>query len=196
MNERLLQFIQYKTRGKQAEFASLMGWSPQYLHKMLKEGGIGIRPIVALLEKCSELEGKPCRYKRVKNAVKAACAGIEDARVELYDSGQLVVYDARDDSHKGIDLYPSRYDVASGDELFCACYLENYISDNDGIRGMLADILGPDEVREMVTVFDDKLRDVCDKIGAAHDAARQLADTYKAIGLGQDVEAASKRAVY
>ena len=151
---------------------------------------------VALLEKCSELEGKPCRYKRVKNAVKAACAGIEDARVELYDSGQLVVYDARDDSHKGIDLYPSRYDVASGDELFCACYLENYISDNDGIRGMLADILGPDEVREMVTVFDDKLRDVCDKIGAAHDAARQLADTYKAIGLGQDVEAASKRAVY
>lgn len=58
MNERLLKFIQYKTRGKQAEFASLMGWSPQYLHKMLKEGGIGIRPIIALLEKFPELNAR------------------------------------------------------------------------------------------------------------------------------------------
>ena len=58
MNERLLQFIQYKTCGKQADFAELMGWSPQYLHKMLKEGGIGIRPIVALLEKFPELNAR------------------------------------------------------------------------------------------------------------------------------------------
>lgn len=58
MNERLLQFIQYKTGGKQAEFAEMMGWSPQYLHKMLKEGGIGIRPIVALLEKFPELNAR------------------------------------------------------------------------------------------------------------------------------------------
>lgn len=58
MNERLLQFIQYKTGGKQAEFADMMGWSPQYLHKMLKDGGIGIRPIVALLEKFPELNAR------------------------------------------------------------------------------------------------------------------------------------------
>lgn len=58
MNERLLQFIQYKTGGKQAEFADMMGWSPQYLHKMLKEGGIGIRPIVTLLEKFPELNAR------------------------------------------------------------------------------------------------------------------------------------------
>lgn len=58
MNERLLQFIQYKTGGKQADFADLMGWSPQYLNKMLKEGGIGIRPIVALLEKFPELNAR------------------------------------------------------------------------------------------------------------------------------------------
>ena len=58
MNERLLQFIQYKTGGKQADFAELMGWSPRYLHKMLKEGGIGIRPIVALLEKFPELNAR------------------------------------------------------------------------------------------------------------------------------------------
>lgn len=151
---------------------------------------------VALLEKCSWLEGKPCRYKRVKTAVKAACSDISGARVELYDRGQLVVYDARDDSRDGIDLYPSKYDVASDDELFCTCYLENYISDNDGIRGMLADILGPDEVRDMVDVFDDRLREVCGQISEAHGAARRLADTYKAIGLNQDIEAATKRAVY
>ena len=53
-----MQFIQYKTGGKQADFAELMGWSPQYLHKMLKEGGIGIRPIVALLEKFPELNAR------------------------------------------------------------------------------------------------------------------------------------------
>lgn len=58
MNERLLQFIQYKTAGKQTDFAELMGWSPQYLHKMLKEGGIGIRPIVSLLEKFPELNAR------------------------------------------------------------------------------------------------------------------------------------------
>lgn len=58
MNERLLQFIQYKTGGKQADFAELMGWLPQYLHKLLKEGGIGIRPIVALLEKFPELNAR------------------------------------------------------------------------------------------------------------------------------------------
>ena len=58
MNERLVQFIQYKTAGKQTDFAELMGWSPQYLHKMLKEGGIGIRPIVSLLEKFPELNAR------------------------------------------------------------------------------------------------------------------------------------------
>lgn len=59
MNERLLQFIQYKTGGRQAEFAALMGWSPQYLNRLAKgESGIGIRPIVALLEKFPELNAR------------------------------------------------------------------------------------------------------------------------------------------
>ena len=58
MNSRLLEFIQYKTGGKQAEFADIMGWSPQYLHKLLKEGGIGIRPIISLLEKFPELDAR------------------------------------------------------------------------------------------------------------------------------------------
>ena len=58
MNTRLLEFIQYKTSGNQAEFAKVIGWSPQYLNKLLKEGGIGIRPIIALLEKFPELDAR------------------------------------------------------------------------------------------------------------------------------------------
>lgn len=59
MNERLLEIIQYKTAGKQADFAEIMGWSPQYLNRLTKgESGIGIRPIIALLEKFPELNAR------------------------------------------------------------------------------------------------------------------------------------------
>ena len=37
MNTRLLEFIQFKTSGNQAEFAKVMGWSPQYLNKLLTQ---------------------------------------------------------------------------------------------------------------------------------------------------------------
>jgi len=57
MHTRLLEFIQYKTSGKQAQFAKIMGWSPQYLQNMLK-GAIGIQPVVALLEKFPELNAR------------------------------------------------------------------------------------------------------------------------------------------
>lgn len=59
IHERLLDIIQYKTSGKQAEFAEIMGWSPQYLNRLTKgESGIGIRPIVSLLEKFPELNAR------------------------------------------------------------------------------------------------------------------------------------------
>lgn len=58
MHNRLLEFIQYKTNGVQADFAELMGWSPQYLNKLIREGSIGIRPITALLEKFPELNAR------------------------------------------------------------------------------------------------------------------------------------------
>lgn len=59
MNNRLRQLIQLKTDGNQAEFATIMGWKPQYLYRLLKgEGGIGIRPVVALLEKFPELNAR------------------------------------------------------------------------------------------------------------------------------------------
>lgn len=59
MNDRLLELIQYKTGGKQADFAEIMGWSPQYLNRLTKgESGIGIRPIIALLERFPELNAR------------------------------------------------------------------------------------------------------------------------------------------
>lgn len=59
IHDRLLDIIQYKTSGKQAEFADIMGWSPQYLNRLTKgESGIGIRPIISLLEKFPELNAR------------------------------------------------------------------------------------------------------------------------------------------
>lgn len=58
MNERLSQFIEYKTGGNHKEFADMMGWSPQYLHKMLKGDSMGIQPVVSLLRKFPELNAR------------------------------------------------------------------------------------------------------------------------------------------
>jgi transcriptional regulator with XRE-family HTH domain len=49
MNERLLDIIKYKTGGKQTEFAALMGWSPQYLAKLLKGENFGLQPVLTIL---------------------------------------------------------------------------------------------------------------------------------------------------
>ena len=58
MNTRLAELIQYTTNGKQVDFAEMMDWTPQYLYKLLKEGGIGIKTIVALLEKFPNLNAR------------------------------------------------------------------------------------------------------------------------------------------
>ena len=55
MNERLLQFIEYKTNGKQADFALLVGWIPQYVSKLIKGENFGIRPVITLLKTFPEL---------------------------------------------------------------------------------------------------------------------------------------------
>lgn len=58
MNKRLAIFIDYKTGGNQKEFADMLGWSPQYLHKMLKGDSMGIQPVVSLLQKFPELDAR------------------------------------------------------------------------------------------------------------------------------------------
>lgn len=151
---------------------------------------------LAVLEKCEAYDGKPCRYKRVKKAVESACADIDGARVELYDSGELVVYDSTETYGKGISIYPSGYDCASGCELFHPAYLEKYLYTSDGIDGMLSHILSASEVRDMVSDLDEKLRSACEKIKAGHDAARKLEESCRVIGLGGVVSDAAKRAIY
>lgn len=148
----------------------------------------------AVIDKCGSLDGKPCRYKRVKSAVSQACEGIEGASVSLYDRGDLVVSCSDTPYEKGITLYPSGYDVASGEELFHAAYLEKYLESSDGIDGMLSHVLDADEVRKMVADLDGKLSDVCEKLRSAHDEARKLETYYRVIGLGDVVENTTKRA--
>lgn len=58
MNTRLSQFIDYATGGNRAEFARIVGWSPQYLNTMLKGERIGLNPIVTLLDKFPELNAR------------------------------------------------------------------------------------------------------------------------------------------
>lgn len=58
MNKRLATFIDFKTGGNQKEFARLLGWSPQYLHKMLKGDSMGIQPVISLLQTFPELNAR------------------------------------------------------------------------------------------------------------------------------------------
>lgn len=57
MNERLKEIIKH-TGKSQIEFADEMGWTPQYLNKLIKDGGIGIKPIVSVLEKYQEIDAR------------------------------------------------------------------------------------------------------------------------------------------
>lgn len=54
MKDRLLEIIKYKTGGKQTEFATLMGWSPQYLAKLLR-GNIGLTPVMTIFYTLPEI---------------------------------------------------------------------------------------------------------------------------------------------
>lgn len=58
MNNRLLEIIRYKTGEKQTEFASLMGWTPQYLSKLLRGENFGITPLVTVLERLPEISAR------------------------------------------------------------------------------------------------------------------------------------------
>lgn len=58
MNTRLHQIVTYKTDGKQADFAAFMGWSPQYLGKLLKGEGFGLNPVLSLLAALPEIDAR------------------------------------------------------------------------------------------------------------------------------------------
>lgn len=58
MNKRLLQIIAYKTGGKQVAFAELMGWSPQYLAKLIKGDNFGLQPVLTVLKSFPEISAR------------------------------------------------------------------------------------------------------------------------------------------
>lgn len=58
MNNRLSEIIKYKTGGKQTQFASIMGWSPQYLNKLVKGIDFGLAPVLAILQKLPEINAR------------------------------------------------------------------------------------------------------------------------------------------
>ena len=58
MNNRLQEIIKYKTGGRQTEFATLCGWTPQYLAKLLKGVNFGISPVLTILEVLPEINAR------------------------------------------------------------------------------------------------------------------------------------------
>lgn len=58
MHDRLSQLIAYKTGGRQVDFASMMGWTQQYLAKLLKGESFGLNPVLALLTAMPEVDAR------------------------------------------------------------------------------------------------------------------------------------------
>lgn len=58
MKERLKELIRYKTGGRQKDFAELLGWTPQYIAKLLRGESLGISPVITLLETLPEINAR------------------------------------------------------------------------------------------------------------------------------------------
>ena len=58
MKDRLQQIIRYKTDGRKAQFAALLGWSPQYLSKILRGESFGVQPILTILQRLPEISAR------------------------------------------------------------------------------------------------------------------------------------------
>lgn len=58
MKDRIKAIIEYKTGGRIRAFGALLGWSPQYLSKLLRGENIGITPVRAILEAMPEINAR------------------------------------------------------------------------------------------------------------------------------------------
>ena len=58
MNERLLEIIEYKAGGKQIAFAEMMGWSPQYIAKLVRGESFALSPVLAVLSAFPEINAR------------------------------------------------------------------------------------------------------------------------------------------
>lgn len=58
MNKRLREIVQYKTHGKNKPFAELVGWTPQYLGKLLHGNDFGLKPVLSVLKAFPEINAR------------------------------------------------------------------------------------------------------------------------------------------
>lgn len=58
MNKRLLKIIDYKARGRQNVFAEMMGWSPQYVAKLVRGDNFGLTPVLAILSTFKDINAR------------------------------------------------------------------------------------------------------------------------------------------
>lgn len=58
MKNRLREVISYKTNGRQTDFAKMMSWSQPYLAKLLTGESIGLKPLLAILQACPEIDAR------------------------------------------------------------------------------------------------------------------------------------------
>lgn len=148
-----------------------------------------------VLSECAELEGKPCRYKRTQKAVESVCAAVDGASCYLGGDGYIYVSDAAEtiysDSEK---VYAARWDSREDDYLFDTSSIERLLADSDGVTGMLSRVLSGEEVRQLMDSLDESISDVCEKLRAAHRAARELERSYRVVGLSDYVDGETKRA--
>lgn len=58
MQDRIKAIIDYKTGGRIGEFGALLGWSPQYISKLLRGASIGLSPVRTILEALPEINAR------------------------------------------------------------------------------------------------------------------------------------------
>ena len=58
MQNRIKAIIDYKTGGRIGEFGALLGWSPQYISKLLRGACIGLSPVRTILEALPEINAR------------------------------------------------------------------------------------------------------------------------------------------
>ncbi|MDR0658814.1 MAG: hypothetical protein LBG18_07790 [Mediterranea sp.] len=83
MYTRLFEIIKYKTGGKQTDFAMLLGWTPQYLTKLLKGKNFGIQPILAIVMRFPEINA---RWLLTGGGEMIISVKYDDIRKKMHDS--------------------------------------------------------------------------------------------------------------
>jgi hypothetical protein len=58
MNSRINEIIKYKTDGCRTDFAARMGWSRQYLSKLLRGVDLGITPVRSILATFPDIDAR------------------------------------------------------------------------------------------------------------------------------------------